>query len=99
LARDADFHGIAEKSRDEPSPKLAADALDKTAVRAAAQKDAVAMDCLYATFDPKSSRPREIVAQVEALTANTQERATQYIRYNEALGGMAFELTPTTACE
>ncbi len=78
---------------------LLVDTQDKTAVRAAAQKDAVAMDCLYATFDPKSSRPREIVSQVEAMTANTQERTTQYIRYNEALGGMAFELTPTTACE
>lgn len=34
---------------------LLADTKDKTAVRAAAQKDAIAMECLYATFDPKSS--------------------------------------------
>ncbi len=78
---------------------LLVDANDKAAARAAADKDSQAIGCVYLAFRPDSERPSKIASQIEALTANTKERAMQYIKYNAALGGMAFTLPDKPVCD
>ena len=75
------------------------DTHDKDAARALANQDFAAIDCVRSTFEPGSPKPNQLVAQVEALAANTRERAQQYIKYNGALNGMAFEMPATPTCK
>lgn len=75
------------------------DSTDKPAARATAERDFVAIRCVYAAFERGSDKPSQLVSRVESMTANTKERTMQYIKYNAALGGMAFDMPDKPACD
>lgn len=72
---------------------------DKNAARVLAERNFAATDCITAAYESKSKQPRQLTSQLEAMTANTRERARQYIQYNAALGGMAFDMSVKPACD
>lgn len=78
---------------------LLVDPGDKAASRTAAERDGNAIDCVYDAFEKASDRPHQIVSHIEAITANTKQRAMQYIKVNAALGGMAFEMPSKPTCD
>lgn len=78
---------------------LLVDSADKEAARAAAERDSAAMDCVRVAFELKSPVPRQLAFQIEAMTANTRERAQRYIQYNAALNGMAFDMPSKPTCD
>jgi len=55
--------------------------------------------CLGDSFKPDYQRGLDLSAQIEAITANTKERAKQYIAYNRAVSGTAGRLPEGNTCE
>lgn len=78
---------------------LLVDIKDKRAARRVAEAVYAAIGCVRLTFEPKSPKPSQITSHLEAITANTKDRAMQYIRFNSALDGMVFELPETPTCD
>ncbi len=78
---------------------LLVDANDRAAARAAAEKDGNAIDCVFLAFKPDAEQAGRIASQIEAITANTKERASRYIKFNTALGGMAFTMPDEPTCD
>lgn len=58
-----------------------------------------AVKCLGDSFKPDYQRGLDVSAKTEALTANTKERAKQYIAYNRARSGSVMELPSGNTCE
>ncbi len=78
---------------------LLVDSANKAAARAIAERNFAAIDCVWAAFEAKSPIPSELTSRLEAMTANTRERAQRYIQYNAALGGMAFDMPSEPNCD
>ena len=58
-----------------------------------------AVKCLGDSFKPDYQKGLDLSAQIEAITANTKERAKQYIAYNRARSGSVTELPSGNTCE
>lgn len=78
---------------------LLVNATDRDAAAAIADTNYAAMRCLSAAYEPNAPEPRKVGFALEAMTANTKERAMQYIKYNAALGGMAFQRPTNPKCD
>lgn len=79
--------------------KLLVDPTDPEAVAALSRQSIAATKCMGDVFEPERRRSYEFSERIEALVANTPERAKRYLRYMTALSGtsVAYPVGPT--CE
>lgn len=79
--------------------KLLVDLTDQEAVAAVSRQSMAATKCLGDVFEPERRRSYDLSARIEALVANTPERAKRYLQYMTALSGTstAYPVGPT--CE
>lgn len=78
---------------------LLVNAKDKQEARRAAEAMFIAIHCARMAFEPGSRKPSQSVKHLEAITANTKERAMQYILFSGALDGMTFEMPTELKCD
>ncbi|PZO12767.1 MAG: hypothetical protein DCF26_18215 [Burkholderiales bacterium] len=79
--------------------KLLADLDDKEALQALGERSAAGIVCLGDVFMPERQKGRDLRSQLEAIMANTKERAKQYIAYNRAVSGSSGRLPKGNTCE
>ena len=79
--------------------KLMADLNDKTALQALGERSAAGVVCLGDVFMPDRQKGRDLRSQLEAMMANTEVRAKQYINYNRAVSGSTGRLPEGNTCE
>ncbi|MDT4857967.1 hypothetical protein FQZ97_924130 [compost metagenome] len=79
--------------------KLLADLNDKEALQALGERSAAGIVCLGDVFMPERQKGRDLRSQLEAIMANTKERARQYIAYNRAVSGSSGRLPEGNTCE
>ena len=79
--------------------KLLADLNDKEALQALGERSAAGIVCLGDVFMPERQKGRDLRSQLEAIMANTKERAKQYLAYNRAVSGSAGRLPEGNTCE
>ena len=79
--------------------KLLVDLSDQTSLQGLGEKTAAAVVCMSDSFAPDRQAGRDLGNQIEAITANTKERAKQYIAYNRARSGSVTELPSGNTCE
>jgi hypothetical protein len=79
--------------------KLLVDLNDQSALQALGEKTAAAVVCMSDSFALERQAGRDLGNQIEAITANTKERAKQYIAYNRARSGSVTELPSGNTCE
>jgi hypothetical protein len=79
--------------------KLLVDLSDKVALQDLGEKTAAAVVCMSDSFAPDRQAGRDLGSQIEAITANTKERAKQYIAYNRARSGSSGRLPSGNTCE
>jgi hypothetical protein len=79
--------------------KLLVDLNDQSALQALGEKTAAAVVCMSDSFAPERQAGRDLGNQIEAITANTKERAKQYIAYNRARSGSVTELPSGNSCD
>lgn len=58
-----------------------------------------AVKCLGDSFKPDYQKGLELNTQIEAMTANTRERAKRYLAYNRAASGSSGRLPEGNSCE
>jgi hypothetical protein len=58
-----------------------------------------ATSCSGDMFEPDRHRSYEVSRKIEAITANTPERAKRYLRYMAALSGSTIAYPPGDTCE
>ncbi len=79
--------------------KILADLNDKAALQALGERSAASVVCLGDVFMPEYQKGYDLGSQLEAMMANTKERAKQYIAYNRARSGSVTELPSGNTCE
>lgn len=79
--------------------KLVADLNDKSALQTLGERTAAAVVCMSDVFAPERQAGRDLGNQIEAITANTKERAKKYISYNRARSGSTGRLPNGNTCE
>lgn len=79
--------------------KLMADLNDKVALQVLGDGSMAGVKCLRLSFMPDYQRGYDLSSQLEAMMANTKERAKQYIAYNRARSGSVTELPSGNTCE
>lgn len=79
--------------------KILADFNDKAALQALGERSAASVVCLGDVFMPDYQKGYDLGSQLEAMMANTKERAKQYIAYNRARSGSVTELPSGNTCE
>jgi hypothetical protein len=77
---------------------MAIDTADATAVRTTVTGMARAVHCLGARF-PNTIQRAAMLTAVEKVTANTKERAMQYIKFSQALSGSVLALPSQDSCD
>jgi hypothetical protein len=55
--------------------------------------------CLRLSFMPDYQKGYDLSSQVEAITANTRERAKRYLAYNQAVAGSSGRIPDGNPCE
>lgn len=78
---------------------LLADLNDTDALQKLGERSAAAVVCISDTFSPERQIGRDLDSQIEAMTANTKERAKKYIAYNRAVSGSSGRLPEGKTCE
>jgi hypothetical protein len=78
---------------------LLMDLSDKAAVRALSDASMAATACIGDRFEPDPGPSYEISLKIEAITANTPERARRYMRYMAALSGTSTAYPEGNSCE
>lgn len=94
---DGQRKAIEQKARASQS-MLLVDVNDPVALRAVSDKGSRAIVCLGAHF-PDGKERSAIVTKIESITANTRERAEQYLKYNQALSGGVYRLPSGDTCD
>lgn len=79
--------------------KLLVDLSDQVSLQALGERTAAAVVCMSDSFAPDRQAGRDLGNQIEAITANTRERAKQYIAYNRARSGSTGRLPKGNTCE
>jgi predicted component of type VI protein secretion system len=79
--------------------KILADLSDKAALQMLGERSAAGVVCLADSFTPDYQKSSELRSQLEAMMANTKERAKQYIAYNRAQSGSSGRLPDGDTCE
>jgi hypothetical protein len=72
---------------------------DKAALQTLGDRTAAAVVCLSRVFAPDQQAGSDLGAKLEAISANTKERAMQYIKYNRASSGSTTSLPSGNTCE
>lgn len=78
---------------------LLVDLTDKAALQALGDEGAAGIACLADVFMPNYQDGYKLRAKIEALTANTKERARRYLDYNRARSGSVTRLPDGNTCE
>ena len=78
---------------------LLTDLTDKAAVKALGDASMAATACIGDMFEPELRRAHELSRRIEAITANTPERAKRYIQYMRALSGTSTAYPEGNTCE
>jgi hypothetical protein len=78
---------------------LLVDFSDRTALQTVGDRGMAAAVCLSKIFGLDRSASVELGDKIEAITANTKERAMQYIKYNRARSGSTTSLPTGNTCE
>lgn len=78
---------------------LLVDLNDKAALQAVGNRIMASVSCLGDVFAPERQASSELGDKIEAITANTKERAMQYIKYNRARSGSTTSLPDGNTCE
>jgi hypothetical protein len=79
--------------------KMLVDLSDNVALQVLGERTAAAVVCLRDIFVPNRQEGRDLGNKLEAITANTKERATRYIAYNRARSGTSGRLPEGNTCE
>lgn len=77
---------------------LLVDLNDKVAQEAIDNELALSVVCLSDAYKPDSRESYNLSSKIEAMSANTKERAKQYILYNTARSGSSTKLPNTYTC-
>ena len=72
---------------------------DKAAVAELGRASMAATACLADSFDPERRLSYDIGLKIEAITANTPERAARYMKYMAALSGTSTAFPTEGYCE
>lgn len=78
---------------------LVVDLSDKTALQSVADSSIAATSCIWDVFEPDPQDGSNLSKKIEAITANTRERAQRYLQYNTARSGSTVRLPPGNTCE
>jgi hypothetical protein len=78
---------------------LLVDIADKTAMDASGNETMASVKCLRLVFMPNYEDGYKLSAKIEAITANTKERAYQYIKYNQAASGSSTRMPEGNPCK
>lgn len=78
---------------------LLIDVSDKMAVTEVGRKSMAATACLADSFEPERRLSYGFALRVEAITANTPERAARYLKYLGALSGTSTVYPEAGYCE
>jgi hypothetical protein len=78
---------------------LLVDLTDKAAVRRAGEGLAASTNCAGDRFEPVRSDSYALTDKIEAMTANTRERAARYMQYNKARSGSSTTYPSGDTCE
>lgn len=78
---------------------LLVDLTDKAALQALGDEGAASIVCIGDVFMPNYQDGHKLSAKIEALTANTKERARRYLDYNRARSGSVTRLPDGNTCE
>lgn len=79
--------------------KILVNLSDKGALQAIGDRSMAGVKCLRLAFMPDFQAGYDLGSQLEAMMANTKERAKQYIAYNRARSGSVTELPSGDTCE
>lgn len=71
----------------------------RVALQSAADQMAASVVCLSDVFSPNRQDGRSLGSKIEAITANTRERARRYVDYNKARSGSVTSLRSGNNCE
>ena len=72
---------------------------DKAALKVLGDQTSAFITCLRLSFMPDYQKGYDLGSQIEAITANTKERAMQYIKYNRARSGSSSTSLSGNTCE
>jgi hypothetical protein len=89
----------AEQAARTTQKALMIDLTQKTGLDALGVLEARSVSCIRDVFMPDSQKGSDLGRQIEAITANTKERAKQYIAYNRAVSGSSGSLPTGNTCD
>jgi len=78
---------------------LLVDLTDKAAVQRAGEGIMASVNCAGDQFEPSREKSYPLARKIEAMTANTRERAMRYMQYNKARSGSSTTLANHDTCE
>jgi hypothetical protein len=78
---------------------LIVDLTDRVALQSTADQMAASVVCRGDVFSPNFQDGSNLGAKIEAITANTRERARRYVNYNKARSGSSLTLPQGNTCE
>lgn len=78
---------------------LLVDLNDKVAQQTVGDESMAATACMSDVFMPNYQESFKLSAKIEALTANTKERAYRYIQYNQARSGSSTTYPTSNSCK
>lgn len=79
--------------------KLLVDLSDKASLDVLGIQTGAHIDCRHDMFEPDSATASAYGARLEAMTANTRQRAQRYLAYNCAVSGSWGTIPPGDNCE
>ena len=79
--------------------KLLVDLTDKFALQAIADESMASTLCMRSLFQPNPQEASKVMFKIEALTANTKQRAMRYIQYNKARSGSVTSAPTGNTCK
>lgn len=79
--------------------EVLADTADRAELQRLGDASMAAIKCLGDRFAPHHQDGLDLSAEIEAITANTKQRAWQYLAYNRAVSGSSGRLPEGDTCE
>ncbi|MDP3810450.1 MAG: hypothetical protein Q8Q78_05550 [Hydrogenophaga sp.] len=79
--------------------KILVDLSDKSALQMLGNQSMRGVSCLVDVFKPEFQKSSDLRGHLEAMMANTKERAKQYLAYNRAVSGSSGRLPKGNTCE
>jgi hypothetical protein len=79
--------------------KILVDLSDKSALQMLGDQSMRGVSCLVDVFKPEFQKGSDLRGHLEAMMANTKERAKQYLAYNRAVSGSSGRLPKGNTCE